>query len=176
MNKEPLKLGLILGAISLVIALLLSVVNMATKDIIIKRQEEEVQNALAKVITDADTFNKIDHSLEVYEAKKGENTVGYCVKTLPSGYGGEITMIVGVGTDGIVKGVSITSMNETPGLGALAQKDNFLNQFTGKGGNLAVSKDGGKIEALSGATVTSRAVTSGVNEAVAAVKELTGGN
>ena len=175
MNKESVKLGLILGAISLVIAVLLSVVNTATKDVIAARQEQEVQTALAKVIPDA-VFTKVEADIEIYEAKQGEETVGYCVKTLPQGYGGEITLIVGVGTDGTVKGVSITAMDETPGLGALAKEEEFLNKFIGKSGTLAVTKDGGEIEALSGATVTSRAVTEGVNEAILAVKNITGGN
>ncbi len=175
-NKESVKLGLILGAISLVIAILLSVVNAATKDIIAARAQQEIETALAKVIPEAESFEKVEYPLEVYAAKQGENILGYCIKTMPSGYGGEITMIVGVGTDGAVKGVSITSMGETPGLGSLAKEEKFLSRFIGKSGELKVNKEGGEIEALSGATVTSKAVTRGVNEALAAAGELMGGN
>ncbi len=175
MNKEAAKLGLILGAISLAIAILLSVVNLATRDIIAMRQEQDIQNALAKVVPDA-VFERLDTATEAYAAKKDGNIIGYCVKTAPYGYGGEIVMIVGVTTDLSVTGVSVTSMEETPGLGALAQKDEFLSGYKGKKGELKVTKDGGEIETLSGATITSRAVTAGVNEAVAFVANLTGGN
>ena len=77
---------------------------------------------------------------------------------------------LGNGTFGT--GVSIVSHAETSGLGANATKEAWRAQFIGKSGTLAVTKDGGEIEALTGATITSRAVTSGVNSAIAAVAEL----
>ena len=83
-------------------------------------------------------------------------------------------MVVGVGTDGTVTGVSISSMSETSGLGANASKESFRSQFVGKSGVLAVSKDGGEIDALTGATITSRAVTSGVNTALVVASEMQG--
>lgn len=83
-------------------------------------------------------------------------------------------MVVGVGTDGTVTGVSIISMSETSGLGANASKESFRGQFVGKSGELAVSKDGGEIDALTGATITSRAVTSGVNTALVVASEMQG--
>ena len=77
-------------------------------------------------------------------------------------------MVVGVDLAGTVTGVSIVSMAETSGLGDNAKKESFRSQFVGGSGQLAVTKDGGTIDALTGATVTSRAVTSGVNTAIAA--------
>jgi len=77
-----------------------------------------------------------------------------------------------VSSDGTVSGVSIIKMSETSGLGANASKESFRAQFVGQSGTLAVSKDGGSIDALTGATITSRAVTSGVNSALEAVKAL----
>ena len=99
---------------------------------------------------------------------------GYVVEVTPSGFGGTIDMVVGVGTDGTVTGVSIISMSETSGLGANASKESFRSQFVGKSGVLAVSKDGGEIDALTGATITSRAVTSGVNTALVVASEMQG--
>ncbi len=81
-------------------------------------------------------------------------------------------MVVGIAADGAVSGVSIISMSETSGLGANAAKEGFRSQFAGKSGTLAVNKDGGEIDAITGATITSRAVTRGVNAALAAVAEL----
>ena len=97
---------------------------------------------------------------------------GYVVEVTPSGFGGEIDMVVGISADGTVTGVSIISMSETSGLGANATKEGFRAQYLGKTGALAVSKDGGEIDALTGATITSRAVTRGVNSALTAASEL----
>ncbi len=111
----------------------------------------------------------------VYEAQAGGETIGYCVEVNPSGFGGTLTMIVGINTDGTVAGAQVTAHGETPGLGAKAQTDpNWITQFAGQpaDGSLAVSKDGGTIEAITGSTITSRAVTLGVNTAANCVASL----
>ena len=64
-----------------------------------------------------------------------------------------------------ITGIQVTTPSETPGLGALAANEEFLGQFKDKSGELAVNKDGGEIQAITSATITSRAVVSGVNEA-----------
>ena len=80
--------------------------------------------------------------------------------------------MVGVGTDGTVTGVEVVKTAETSGLGANASTPAFRDQFVGQSGVLAVSKDGGSIDALTGATITSRSVTNGVNSALAAAAEM----
>ena len=105
---------------------------------------------------------------EAYRA--GE--LGYVVRVSPNGFGGAIDMMVGISADGTVTGVAIVSQSETASLGANCTREDFRAQFTGRSGTLAVSKDGGEIDALTGATVTSRAVTQGVNTALAFVKEV----
>ena len=90
----------------------------------------------------------------------------------PSGFGGEISMAVGVDKSGAVTGVSIIQMSETSGLGANAQRESFRSQYVGKSGSVALKKQGGEIDALTGATVTSTAVTKGVNAALQAAAEL----
>ena len=97
---------------------------------------------------------------------------GYVVRVSPNGFGGAIDMMVGISADGTVTGVAIVSQSETASLGANCTREDFRAQFTGRSGTLAVSKDGGEIDALTGATVTSRAVTQGVNTALAFVKEV----
>ena len=101
---------------------------------------------------------------------KGES--GYAVKVAPSGFGGTVEMMVGVGTDGKVLGISIIKHAETPSLGAVAASkgsagENFRDSFIGLSGTVAVSKDGGEADTISGATITSRAVAAGVNAALA---------
>lgn len=100
---------------------------------------------------------------KVYQA----GDAGYVVQVAPSGFGGVLDVMVGVNTDGTCSGVSIISHSETSGLGANATKEDFRSQFEGKS-NVAVTKDGGDIAALTGATITSRAVCDGVNAAIAA--------
>ena len=101
--------------------------------------------------------------------------MGYTFKIAPKGYGGEIELTVGISFEGKVTGLTVGTNSETPGLGAKAQSDkNWITQFAGQpaDGSLAVSKDGGTINAITGATITSRAVTDGVNTAAAYVATL----
>lgn len=92
---------------------------------------------------------------------------GYVVCTAAAGYVGDVVLLVGVDNDGIVTGVTVQELSETFGLGARARSDgDFLVQFLGTSGEAAVGED---IDALTGATVTSKAVTKAVNAAAAFV-------
>ncbi|MEY8339058.1 RnfABCDGE type electron transport complex subunit G [Lachnospiraceae bacterium 62-35] len=100
--------------------------------------------------------------------------IGYVVNTTSKdGFGGEVKITVGIKADGTVNGIAFLSLSETPGLGMNAQKESFYGQFTGKNQEaLSVTKDGSgavdndKINAMSGATITSNAVTNAVNAAL----------
>ena len=167
------KLAGTLLLISVVVAGLLGLVNHITADKIAAITQEKTAASMREVLP-ADSYNEIAYTgadpnvAKVYEAVGA----GYVIEVTPSGFGGTIDMVVGVGADGTVTGVAIINMSETSGLGANASKESFRSQFAGKSGTLAVSKDGGEIDALTGATITSRAVTSGVNSALAAAAEL----
>lgn len=167
------KLAGTLLLIAAVVAGLLGLVNHITADRIAAINAEKTAASMQEVLP-ADHYNEIDYTgSDVNVAKLYEAAgAGYVVEVTPSGFGGTIDMVVGVSTDGTVTGVSIISMSETSGLGANASREDFRSQFVGLSGTLAVSKDGGTIDALTGATITSRAVTSGVNSALAAVAEL----
>ena len=182
-------LVVVLGLITFVCALLLGVVNQVTKDQIAKNAENTRNQAMSAIIPDvsfsevkdvpADWAAPADKNQPkitgVYAAEKDGETVGYCVEVNPKGFGGEMTMIVGINADGTVAGAQVTKHGETPGLGAKAQSDpNWITQFAGQpsDGSLAVSKDGGSIEAITGSTITSRAVTLGVNTAANCVASL----
>ncbi|MCI8477175.1 MAG: RnfABCDGE type electron transport complex subunit G [Oscillospiraceae bacterium] len=174
-KQEPgiVQLAVILFAISAVCALLLGLVNLITADAIQKAKDEKTQKAMAEVLT-ADSYEQVEYTggdalvQAVYQA----GDAGYVVQVTPSGFGGVINMMVGVGTDGNVTGVSIISMSETSGLGTNAKKETFRDQYTGQPGPFSVTKDGGQINAITGATITSRAVSTGVNAAVDAVKTM----
>ncbi len=102
-----------------------------------------------------------EDSLEVYPAKKGEKVMASAIRTYsPKGYGGNVWLMVGLLPNGNIQNVAVLEHKETPGLGTKMDNDEFKNQFIGKNPaslNLKVIKDGGDIDALSGATITSRA-------------------
>ena len=122
-----------------------------------------------QAVLPADSYTQVDYTggntlvTAVYQA----GDAGYVVQVAPSGFGGAMDIMVGVNNDGTCSGVSIISHAETSGLGANAEQESFRSQFVGKS-NVAVSKDGGDIAALTGATITSRAVCDGVNAAIEA--------
>ena len=172
--KYVLRLTLTLLLITGVVAAALAGVNAITKDAIAANQEKKTQEALAVVLPEAGNLQKVELSgdagivSEVYS-----DGTSYAVKVLPSGFDGAITMMVGI-SDGTVTGISVISHTETPGLGAVAAAQNakgeaFRGQFVGQSGELAV---GNQIDAMSGATITSNAVVTGVNAATAYVASL----
>lgn len=167
--KYILRLTLTLLLITAVVAGLLGFVNYLTEEKIKVGQEEKAKNAMQEVLP-ADSYEPIDAAAEGINAAYRADDKGYVVDLTVNGFGGAINMMVGVAPDGTVTGVSIVSHSETASLGANCTREDFRSQFTGTQGELAVEKDGGTVEALTGATVTSRAVTAGVNLAVEFVK------
>lgn len=170
------RLIVVLGLITFVCALLLGVVNQVTAPAIAQNEINTRNNAMAQLIAGAE-FEDMNTTVPapdkntpeisgVYKATVDGQEAGYCVEVKPKGFGGTITMIVGINVDGTVAGVQVTGASETPGLGAKAQSDKeWIAQYQGQpaDGSLAVTKDGGSINAITGATITSRAVTLGVN-------------
>ena len=168
--KYILKLALILLLITAVVAGLLGLVNMLTADKIAENTAKKANEAMQTVLP-ASSYEKLDISAEgISEAYKAEK--GYVIRLNAMGFGGAIDMMVGVDLSGAVTGISVISHGETASLGAECTRADWQSQFVGAFGNLQVTKDGGTIDALTGATVTSRAVTEAVNRAVEFVKEV----
>ncbi len=181
--KEIVRLGIILFTISFIAAIGLKVTEEFTKGPIAAQIEAANEMARKDVFKDADSFEAIDASKlaslkaedeilqEVFVAKKGSEVIGYVVKTTPNGFAGPVEVVTGVGADGKLSGVRVGNNTETPGLGDLAKQPAFYEQYTGKStdGEIGVSKSNPKeneIQALTGATITSRGVTRGVNTAI----------
>ena len=164
----PAQLVVTLFLISAICAVLLGLVNNITAGPI-AAANEAATNAAMQAVLPADSYEQVEYTggnalvTAVYKA----GDAGYVVQVAPSGFGGNLDVMVGVGADGTCTGVSIISHAETSGLGANATKEDFRAQFVGKA-NVAVTKDGGDIAALTGATITSRAVCDGVNAAIEA--------
>ena len=168
--KYILKLAIILLLITAVVAGLLGLVNMLTADKIAENTAKKANEAMQTVLP-ASSYEKLDISAEgISEAYKAEQ--GYVIRLNAMGFGGAIDMMVGIDLSGAVTGISVISHGETASLGAECTRADWQSQFVGTSGNLQVSKDGGTIDALTGATVTSRAVTEAVNRAVEFVKEV----
>ena len=173
-----LRIALTLLIITAVVAGLLAGVNSITKPIIDAQNAEKTQQAIEAVLPgggEAVDFPAVDTGVAVSKVYKGEN--GYAVEVLPSGFDNTITMMVGIDFEGNVLGISIISHTETAGLGAVAAADTakgeaFRSQFVGMSGSVAVTKDGGQVDAITGATITSRAVCDGVNAALAIVDNM----
>ena len=186
-NDSYLKDAFILCAITLVLALILGGVYMMTKDPIDEAAEKGKQVAYQNVFPDnapieiaaddpltqavlgfepEDEKTKITEAVKVTDGTGNEIGKAYIVST--KGYGGTITVSVGVNNEGTVTGIDIVSMNETAGLGANCTKDEFKSQFAGKTGEITVTKSetaaDNEISAISGATITSDAVTKAVNK------------
>ena len=185
MNKI-IKNTLILAAITVVSGLVLGAAYEVTKDPIAQTQAKQKQEACQAVYPEADSFEamEVDQKAAKEAIKKmGTNgsEAGYVITvTDKDGYGGDIQITVGIMADGTVNGISFLSISETAGLGMRAKEPNFYNQFAGQQAEkFYVSKDGGDgqpIDALSGATITSRAVTGAVNTALGYYQTALGGS
>ncbi|MBQ9902888.1 MAG: RnfABCDGE type electron transport complex subunit G [Clostridia bacterium] len=169
------KPALILMAICAIVTTLLAMTNMLTVGKIADNAAQKAAESRMKVLA-AQDYRQLDSDGAVYGAyDENGNLIGVVITTLSSGYGGKIEVMTGIRNNGEISGVTILSMEETPGLGARGKEDSFLRQYKGHDhSSLAVSKDGGEINALSGATITSRAITKAVNEAVELSKSYLG--
>ena len=136
-------------------------------------------DSMKSLVKDAEGFKPVDGKKDWYAAEKDGKAIAYVIPSESKGYGGVIKMLVAVTPDGKVIDFNITAHNETPGLGDNANKPKFRNLFNGKKAeNLEVTKDPSqtdKIQAMTGATISSRAVTKGVKEAVEQYNQFAGG-
>ena len=173
-----LRLAVTLFLITAVVAAALAGVNSVTKPVIDKLNAEKTQSAIAAVLPggfDTEITDYADASGIVSKIYQGAN--GYAVEVGPGGFDNTITMMVGIDNEGKVLGISIVSHTETAGLGAVAAAGTpagiaFRDQFVGASGSVSVTKDGGTMDAITGATITSRAICVGVNAALDCVAGL----
>lgn len=163
------KLTLTLCAICAVCALVLGLAYQLTGPAIAANQKAKTDAAMAAVLP-ADSYTPVEYTGDdtTIQSINKAGDAGYVVEVAaPGSFSGTLTIMVGVDNEGVVTGVEITKTAETSGLGANAGKDSFKSQFAGLT-TAAVTKDGGTINAITGATITSRSVANGVNSAVAA--------
>lgn len=204
MKNKIIKDALALTLITLVAGVALGGVYEITKDPIAKQEAQAKAEAYERVFTDAAAFEAVemDDTLtktirdqldqEGYKAQSIEEvmraedqsgeTLGYAFTVVTSeGYGGDIQFSMGVQNDGTLNGISILSIGETAGLGMNADTPAFKDQFVGKQvEKLQYTKNGAtqddEINAISGATVTTNAMTNGVNAGLCAFRVMEGGD
>ena len=203
MNKL-VKDALVLTCITLIAGFALGLVYEITKAPIAKAEADALQAAYQSVFKDADSFNdmkdfdaakatalvneagftddSIDNCVEAVDASG--NVLGYVITvTTSAGYGGDITFSVGITNDSVINGYSITSISETAGLGMKARDTGagtFSSQFVDRAAEIFTVTKGGasnssEVDAISAATITSKAMTNGINASVTYFNSLVGG-
>ena len=201
--SKIIKDAIALTLITLVAGMALGAVHGITKEPIARQEALAKEAAYKEVFADAESYetvemtdelaNQLRSSLdsegykaqsidEVVDAVDGSgNSLGYVITVITSeGYGGDIKFSMGIQADGTMNGISILSISETAGLGMRANTDEFKSQFVGKNTDQIVyTKNGAsadnEIDALSGATVTTNAMTTGVNAGLCAFRVMEGG-
>lgn len=164
-NNSMFKITLNLTMASLLAGVIIGVVYYFTAPIAEIQRIRQKEQSMKTLVPGAASFVPIEGKEEWYKAEKDGQVIAYLVLTHTKGFDGHIKMFVAVSPDLKVIGYNILSHRETPGLGDQALKPKFSGQFAGKGiENMEVVKiqEEGKILAITGATITSRAVTLGV--------------
>ena len=182
--KETIKLGVVLFLVTSLAGGILAGVNGATAPVIAEMERQESFSALLEIFPDANDFIAAEDSLleeiietngsvfEVYKAVKDGEELGYALKTLSAGYGGDITTLIGINNEGTISGLRVLVMSETKGLGSRIVDDlEFRESFLDKNalGSLTAVEEpssDNEVMLLSGATTSTKAVLKGVNDAL----------
>ena len=170
--KSTLVIGLKLLLIAALVAGVVSFVNAKTASRAIENINREKTNAIAEIF-DHQPIEATEQD-GIYTVKLEGKIIGYCLESVSSGFGGDMTLMVGYDEDATLCGVRVISHSETPGLGARVceNEENALSRYAGKSGNLVWGQD---IDGISGATISSKAVLAGVNQATEKLLAYLGG-
>lgn len=166
-SKTWIVLSLVLTCI--IAAVALSQVYTITQPVIDGQAAEALTASLSEVLPGTAEFSELEPGTVWSANDAAGNRIGIVFKASPRGYGGPITVVVGLDTTGRIAGLGIgADMKETPGLGQKAKEAWFRDQFRGKSeSEVALKRDNGTLDAISAATITSRAVAKGVKQGMA---------
>ncbi len=177
--KKEFPAWIILSIIVLVAAALLAGTNILTENKITEQALAKTDTARRNAMPEAEEFTRLEVESgaavdDCYLATAGGETVGYTSQITVKGYGGAIELIVGVDKDGAITAISVggSDFSETAGLGAKVKDEEFTSQFSGLSAPVVLNKD---VDAVSGATISSRAVTNGVNAAAEYIEAVMAG-
>lgn len=153
-----------LTIIVLISVVLLMFISSITLPRVEAQQEEEVRLMLSEMFEDMDDFER---SEDIYNILKDGQTIGYAFRGTGDGYGGDINILIGLNSDKTIKEIVVLLHTETPGLGSKITESAFLDQFVGLSlEEIKLSKEGGRVDAITGATISSEAMVSGVKQAI----------
>lgn len=175
---------LVLGLACLLCSGILGGAYVLTKEPIEAAAAQKTKRAISQVLPSFENASErsfvevFGKDYPYYEARNGEELVGYAIESTVVGFGGNLTVMVGVTPDRKVCNTSVLSHSETPGLGAKCTTDpKFVSQWAGFDPSvkkLTVKKDGGDVDAITASTITSRAYALAVENALAAFDTLNG--
>ncbi len=164
--REFVRMVVVLFIVCGLSAASLAVMNGITKEPIARYEKQKQEEALRAVFPQADEFANTQPD-KVWDALRGGRRIGRVFKTREQGYSGPITLMFGLDSSGAVTGLRVLSHTETPGLGAKIREDKFTDKFKAKRPEqLRIDKDGGQIDAITGATISSRAVTRAMSKTI----------
>jgi len=175
---EKLKSKRLYSVVFLTLVVLISVslllwINSFTSVIVKTQREAKIKGILESIFPELTEFEESGEIFIVYE---GDNIAGYTFIATGSGYGGPIDILVGMNTDYTLRDMEVLSHTETPGLGNKIIEEPFTEQFEGlRVDEIALSRDGGKIDAITGATISSRAVTEAIQDRMIEIIEILSG-
>lgn len=164
--KEIIKPILVLTCICLVVSALLAYINTITAPIISEAEQEAARKAMTEVLSEGDSFEQVKADnlpkrvTEVYKAQNGE---GYVFMLVTKGYGGNMNLICGIKSDGIIEACQTLSHSETSGLGSKTAEDPYKSQYSGKTADTL-----NEVDSISGATISSTAYMNAIKDACAA--------
>lgn len=165
---------LILALICLLATLLLAGLNHLTTPIITENEEQTANETYAALLPEADGFTALSCDIDgVTAVMEANNGAGYVITAQSRGYGGQVPAAVAFSSDGTILGVTMMENSETPGLGQKVTEDAFSGQFVGRDASEFTIDD---IDAITGATISSKAAVSAINLAIEAYQEIGGAN
>ena len=179
-QKQKLWKAILIPTVSLFLICVVSTVLLAVTNSVTAPMIEDLATVLsaARRFSDPKTVTMAKAQYTYYEGFDGDTPVGYVFTTQSKGYGGAVEIMTGIDLNGRVTGIQTLTLNETAGLGMNAKNDAFRDQFKGKSGRISVAKNSpgeDEIQALTGATITSKAVTDAVNLALELYTQVAGG-
>lgn len=179
-DREGFIPAIVLTVVAVITAFLLAMTFSATKETIAANNLKEAQAGMQSIFPTADNFDPIpgveaDGVSGIYTAYKGEEVLGFIVQAQGTGYGGPVPVIIGFNPDETLAGISVTNTQETPGYGKKVEEEAFKSQFVGMPANqqFTFRDEPGmtQFDQVAGATVTTIAVRSALNNGLTALKE-----
>ncbi len=173
-NKSALKNAFPIILLTIVVTVcvsLLTYVDRLTRERISAQEDEAIKTLLGEMFPE---MSRYEFKEDIYTIYSDSDQVGYAFLAIGKGYGGDINILVGLSDETTIKGITIVSQTETPGLGTRVAEPAFTDQFIGVAINdVALSSDGGQIDAITSSTISSSAVIEAVSKtAMEKIKQL----